>query len=262
MKRTRVGNVDVIALVDTVQAYPAAGVYPKAGDAIKAYSRYLDSEGRVALNFGCFALRDGATTILVDTGLGPESNGQLLAELDAAGVRREAISAVIFTHLHGDHTGWNLERATGKPNFPNASYLVPRGDWDHYSSQGAPSFVRDVAPLEALGRLDLIDGERVLTQACVALPTPGHTPGHTSIAISSGSERGFILGDVVLSPIDAEEPSLENSFDWDSAMAGETRKRILERLSGDGSLVGGSHLPAPGLGHFALAKGKTAWQPL
>lgn len=262
MQRTRVGNVDVIALVDTIQAYPAAGVYPTAGDAIKGYSHFLDSEGRVALNFGCFALRDGSTTVLVDTGLGPESNGQLLAELDAAGVARESVSSVIFTHLHMDHTGWNLDRATGKPNFPNASYLVPRGDWDHFGAQNDQFFARDVAPLEALGRLDLIEGERVLTQACVALPTPGHTPGHTSVVISSAGERGIILGDVVLSPIDAEEPSLENSFDWNGGIAGETRRLMLDRLSGDGSLVGGSHLPAPGLGRFVRAGGRTAWKPL
>lgn len=262
MERTRVGSIDVIALVDTVQAYPAAGVYPKAADVASRYSGYLDGEGRVALNFGCFVLRDGATTILVDTGLGPESNGQLLAELAAAGVSRESVNAVIFTHLHMDHTGWNLDRATGKPNFPNARYLVPKGDWDHFGGQNDQFFKRDVAPLEALGRLDLLEGERVLTQSCVALPTPGHTPGHTSVVISSAGERGFILGDVVISPIDVAEPSLENSFDWNGTIAGETRRRLLDRLSGDGSLVGGSHLPAPGLGHFVRANGATSWKPL
>ncbi len=264
MQRTHVGDVEVIALVDASRPFPAANVYPSAGDATKSYAHYLTADGGVAMNFGCFLVRDGTSKVLVDCGLGPGANGQLANELRAAGVTPDEIDIVVFTHLHGDHTGWNIDPDTGKARFSRARYLVPRGDWDHYGAQDPvpASFRRDVAPLESLGCLDLIEGQRVLTQAVTALPTPGHTPGHTSLLIASGNDRGCILGDVVISPLDTENPDWANTFDWNSDIARETRVRTIDRLCEEGALVGGSHLPAPGLGHFVAADGRRKWRPL
>lgn len=263
MQRTTVGKIELIALVDTIEPYPASTVYPAGGDALREkYAGYLDSEGRIALNFGCFLARDGDAVLLVDTGWGPEHGGHLLEELAAAGVSRESITMVLFTHLHGDHTGWSIDRATGRPTYPNARYLVPRLDWDHYAPADEASFERDVRPLDAAGRLDLIEGERRLSPGLTALATPGHTPGHTSVAIQSGNERGFILGDVVISALDAEDPSLESIFDWDKSVATATRKAILARLVAERALVGASHLPAPGLGRFVRDGAGQRWQAL
>jgi glyoxylase-like metal-dependent hydrolase (beta-lactamase superfamily II) len=185
-------------------------------------------------------------------------------ELAAARVDPGSVTHVLFTHLHGDHTGWNLDRASGEPLFPNARYLVPKGDWEHSGAQEPKpeSFVRDVEPLAAMGRMELVEGEWSLSRGMTAIPTPGHTPGHTSVAIVSGGERGFILGDVVISPIDAEEPSLANSFDWDNEIARRTREATMERLIEERALVGASHLTAPGLGRFVLAEGRRYWQAL
>jgi len=265
MQKTSVGSIEIVALVDLVRAYPATMVYPGIGDTAR-FARHLDSEGGVALNFASFLLRDGDTLMLVDTGWGPENGGKLLAEIAEAGVKPAQVTHVLFTHLHGDHTGWNIDRASGRPLFPNARHLVPQGDWDHYGSGGrggtggeSLSFERDVRPLEAMGLVDLIAGETTISRGLTAIPTPGHTPGHTSVAVNSGGERGFILGDVSITAIDAEEPRLESVFDWDRAMAVETRIKTIDRLIGDRSLVGASHLPAPGLGRFMRLEGRQWW---
>lgn len=259
MQKTSIGSIEMVALVDTIQAYGASGVYPSAGD-LSRFAQHLDAEGRVPLNFASFLLRDGETLLLVDTGWGPEHGGRLLAELAEAGVKPAEVTHVLFTHLHGDHTGWNIDRQSGRPVFSGAKYLVPRKDWDHYSAAGNDSFERDVRPLEALGCLDLVDGERTLSPGMTAVPTPGHTPGHTSVAVTSGSERGFILGDVVISALDAAEPDLDSVFDWDNGIARETRKRVIDRLVEERALVGASHLPAPGLGRFVRGEGRQWWQ--
>ena len=261
MQKTTVGSIEITALIDLVQTYPVSAVYPDITDTAR-FSRYLDADSGVALGFACYLLRDGATTLLVDTGWGPENNGRLLAELAEAGVQPGEVSHVIFTHLHGDHTGWNIDRASGKPLFPAARYLVPQKDWDHYGTGDTESFERDVRPLEGIGCLELFDGERTLSPALTAVPTPGHTPGHTSIAVTSGTERGYILGDVVLTPIDAEEPGLESVFDGDRPLAVATRRQVLARLVEDGSLVGASHLPPPGLGRFVSTEAGQAWAAL
>ena len=263
MERRTVGNVEIIALIDTVQTYPATAIYPSAGDALQPFTAYMDSDGGVALNFASFLVIDGGTNILVDTGWGPEFQGKLPEELRAAGIEPGSINAVTFTHLHGDHTGWNIDRQSGAPLFPNARYLVPKGDWEHYAAAEprGESFARDMAPLEAMKRLDLIEGEHRLSSSTTALPTPGHTPGHTSFVVQSGGERGFILGDVVLSMIDAQLPTLETSFDSDRALAITTRQQTIARLAGDNSLVGASHLPVPGFGRFVIDAGKSRWIP-
>ena len=105
MERRRVGAVEIVALIDMVQSYPATAVYPNAGDALSRFGGYLDADGAVALNFAAFLLIDGDERVLVDTGWGPEYQGKLPEELRAAGVQPDEITQVTFTHLHGDHTG-------------------------------------------------------------------------------------------------------------------------------------------------------------
>jgi glyoxylase-like metal-dependent hydrolase (beta-lactamase superfamily II) len=259
--KARVGSIDIVALVDTVSGYPAATVYPQAGEAMSAYANYLDADGNVVLNFGCYLLRDGLTTVLVDAGWGPEEGGRLPDELAAAGVAAAEVDFVLFTHLHGDHTGWNIDRATGKPLFANARYLLPGGDWSYYSKlEPQPaSFARDVVPLLAAGVMELIDGEHSITPGITAVPTPGHTPGHTSAAVVSGGSRGYILGDVVISEVDLAEPGWPNAFDWDNDIARATRHRVLEQLT-ETTLVGASHIRSPGLGYFVIEDGRRSWQ--
>ncbi len=262
MQKARVGNVEIVALSDGTQGYPAASVYPGAGDRLADHSASLSADGKVEMNFGCLLVRADGTTVLVDTGLGPESKGQLMDDLRAAGVANDEIDLVLFTHLHGDHTGWNIDRESGKPSFGKARYLVPKGDWDHYAAQGRGSFKRDILPLEAVGCLDLIAGEHAVSPSLTAIPTPGHTPGHTSLVIDSDGERGLILGDVVISPVDALNPRWDNSFDWDHDVARSTRLSLLWRLEREGALVGASHLPAPGLGRFVRVQGRRRWQAM
>lgn len=260
-----VGSATVIALSDTEQAYGADGVYPRVDEAAWApYRDVLTGEGQILLNFGCYAVRADGRTVLVDTGWGPGFQGRLLDELAEAGVALDEVDAVAFTHLHGDHVGWNLigEGDAARPRFSRARYLVPAADWRHYTAQPEPSALlrEQVFPLERLGVMNLIEGEHTLSPSVTLVPTPGHTPGHQSLAVLSGGERAYILGDVAITPVEAHETDWENRFDWDSAIARDTRHRVLDQLERDGSLVGASHFPKPGLGRFVRVDGRRAWQ--
>jgi len=262
MQRARIGDVEVLSMLDFTFNMKPENVYPGAVDQMDAYRHYLGPRGEILMPCNSFLLRADGRTVLVDTGMGPESDGQLMTELSEAGVRPDEVDQVIFTHLHGDHTGWNLDRQTGQPLFPRARYLVPRGDWDHYRSQepAARSFARDVAPLEALGCMDLVEGDHTLSPSLVTMHTPGHTPGHLSILVDSGGERGCILGDVVLTPMDVEQPEWANTFDSDDAIALATRRSALDRFEAEQALIGAAHLPAPGFGRFVRVEGRHAWR--
>ncbi len=119
-----------------------------------------------------------------------------------------------------------------RPRFVNARYLVPEADWHHYRAQAQPSalFREQVVPLEALGVMELVGGDHVISPSLTTVATPGHTPGHLSLAITSGGEHGFILGDVAIAPVEAHETDWVNRFDWDKEMARRTRHAVLDRL--------------------------------
>jgi glyoxylase-like metal-dependent hydrolase (beta-lactamase superfamily II) len=262
-----VGSATIVALSDTEQPYGALNVYPEATEeSLAVYREHLTAEGEVLLNFGCYLIRADGHTVLVDTGWGPSFNGRLMEELAAAGTHVGDVDAIVFTHLHGDHIGWNVVEDGDelRPRFPRARYLVPEADWQHYRAQPEPSalFKSQVAPLEALGVMDLVGGDYALSASVTTVATPGHTPGHLSIAVTSGGEHGFILGDVVISPIDSQAPHWVNRFDWDRELGTRTRHAVLDRLERDRALVGASHFPKPGLGRFVRVAGRFAWQPL
>ena len=110
-----------------------------------------------------------------------------------------------------------------------------------------------------MGVIDLIACAATFPGA-TAKPTKGPTHG-TQLCVNSGAEAASSL-DVVLTSIDAEEPGLESVFDGDRPLAVRTRRATIDRLVADGSLVGASHLPAPGLGRFVRAEGRQYWQGL
>lgn len=262
----QIGSATVIALSDTEEAYEARRVYPDVGEAEwESYRDLLGAGGTVLLNFGSYAIGADGRTVLVDTGWGPSHEGRLIDELAAAGIALETIDAVIFTHLHSDHIGWNLvtEHGAPRPRFPRARYLAPEADWRHYTSQPEPGalFREQMLPLADLGVLDLIGGDHVLSPSVTGVATPGHTPGHLSVAISSGGEHGFVLGDVAITPIEAHETEWANCFDWNTPTARTTRHAVLDRLEQERTLVAVGHFPKPGFGRFIREDGRRIWQP-
>src|SRR5215469_6904599 len=91
-------------------------------------------------------IRSEGKTILIDTGVGNDKTRpavpafdpqrrDYLATLARADVRPEDVDLVINTHLHVDHVGWNtrLVDNTWVPTFPNATYLMPRIDFEFWN---------------------------------------------------------------------------------------------------------------------------------
>ena len=77
--------------------------------------------------------------------------------------------------------------------------MVNGGPLPPYMSNDRPSRQqqRDAAlPLKEDGLIDLFSGEKAITPELSTYLTPGHTPGHTSIMVSSAGERAIITGDL------------------------------------------------------------------
>ena len=75
--------------------------------------------------------------------------------------------------------------------------------------------------------------------------TPGHTPGHFAVRISSKGQEAVITGDLMHHPIQCRYPEWDDNFDIDGPQAKKTRREFCERYADGKTLVFGTH--------FALA---------
>jgi glyoxylase-like metal-dependent hydrolase (beta-lactamase superfamily II) len=281
-----VGNVEVSHLYDLVADFPMTleqlfpTVPPAAWEPYRREYPSLFGPGNAwRYHAGCYLLRSGGRTLLVDTGVGPSSlgmaawvqtGGQLPERLRAAGVSPEDVETVVFTHLHPDHVGWNLRGEVGQyqPTFPRARYVAHQADWDTFqrpdvqASLPFPYVDQTITPLQSLGVLDLIAGERSLTAEVTLLHTPGHTPGSLSVLIVSGGERAIIVGDAIAHPAQVEHPDWSIAFDFDAETAVRTRTQLLDRIEAEGLTLTACHFPEPGFGRVLRLDGRRFWQAL
>ncbi len=158
----------------------------------------------IAGTYTCLLVSTGKNKVLIDTGAGKmaPSTGELLGNLERAGVGAREIDAVILTHGHPDHIGGAVD-AEGKPAFPNARYMMWKDEWEFWTSEN-PDLSAMQVPEELktgmiLGtarrclpplrpQMELIEKESEVLPGIHLLRAPGHTPGHAALAISSGRD--------------------------------------------------------------------------
>ena len=288
--RLLVGNVEVFALTDGEQPYPFTldQLFPTVPAEAWApfhqrYPQAFAESDRWHNHCGGYLLRSQGRTILVDTGkgsrvsnpgfvhsLGGGNDGRLLETLKSIGVSPKQIHIVFFTHLHPEQVGWNVNRKSPNPRatFPWARYMVNRADWEMFSRPDIqrlfPSrYWKDtLGPLEYLGVLDIIEGEQALTSEVIAIPTPGHTPGHMSIAIASEGQRAYVIGDLAIHPAQVTETEWSDSWTMDSTQAGEIRKRLFTRAAAENAMLLAGRFPCPGFGRLVREEGRLYWRDL
>jgi glyoxylase-like metal-dependent hydrolase (beta-lactamase superfamily II) len=273
----RVGNVEIMSLSDGLLEFDLCNFFPTIPEERwHPYESHLTPERHVRFNLASYLVRSDGRTILVDTGLGPKPAdmpeaawGTLMHDFAANAVRPEDIDMVVMTHLHRDHVGWNLQSQSGKyvPTFPNARYWMSAKDWEachqpEVQKDRFPNAPNCVWPLAEMGLMELMQGEHTLSRELTAIPTPGHTPGHMSILITSQGERALILGDVAHNPAQVHETDWVSRADMDVEVTKTTRRTLMERLEHEGMVVAAGHFPAPGFGKIVRLQGRRTWQVL
>jgi len=151
--------------------------------------------------------------------------------------------------------GWNTRLVDGKweVTFPKARYLLSRREVEHWrdESDDGPQkivFADSVQPVFDAGQVDLVDDDHQVCPEVRLVPTPGHSPGHVSVLIASGGEQALITGDFMHHPGQMALPHCGSTFDYDPAAARAMRETMLARLSGEPTLVIGTHFATPTAG--------------
>jgi len=276
MNQWKVGDVSVTRVVESEGPWDGTILMPNATpenlerERDWLYPTFCD-RGRLRMSVHAFVLESRGTRIVVDTCIGndkvrahPEWNKQqlpFLEDLRKAGCPRESIDRVVCTHLHVDHVGWNTMLKDGKwvATFPNAQYLIGGTEWDFFS-RAEDSFLKDpvddsVRPVMAEGLSVLVDDRHRITDEVWLESTPGHTPGHFTVRISSRGEDAVITGDLMHHPVQCRHPEWDNLFDNDGTMAKKTRRAFCERYADSRTLVFGTHFATPSAGRIVARDG-------
>lgn len=241
-----VAGVRIWRIVEFVMGFDR-DFYPEATAAdVAAQSdlvpEFIDGAGALLMSFQSFVLEAAGRRILVDTCTGNQRSRPTFASFDhqhrpflpdlaAAGFAPASFDAVVCTHLHADHVGWNTRLADGQwiPTFPNARYLLGAADLDHWSRSTdplhGPAFADAVRPVLDAGLVDPVDGRTELGAGTTLRPTPGHTPGHVSVWIEDAC---VITGDVLHHPIQCRHPEWTATGDVDPGQARATRQALLD----------------------------------
>jgi len=202
---------------------------------------------------------------IVDTGSGnylQPTAGFVQRNLAAAGIDPKSIDTVLLTHMHPDHSAGLTDMSNGQLFFPNAELVMHENEPAHWFDDRAMTKVDErskklyflagreqVAPYKNRTRL-FRQGE--LFPGVTAVPSLGHTPGHTAYLIASGNDQLMIWGDTVHVPeVQAAFPEAGMAFDTDLAAAAASRKRMFDRVCADGILIAGMHLHFPAFSRLA-----------
>lgn len=194
-----------------------------------------------------FLLRGADSSFLIDAGLGPPH--ELLDRLYAPPFRRDPADAlreaeaepegIIVTHLHFDHIG-------GAQDLPGIPIHVQRAEREAAREPGytVPEFV-DFPGAD----YHLLDGDTELAPGLRVIATPGHTPGHQSVAIDTAEGLAVVAGQAA-ETVDEWECFLAGTWQPAEANAVASLQRLRDLrpqrvyFSHDHATWHANHLPA------------------
>ncbi|WP_406055604.1 MBL fold metallo-hydrolase [Kribbella sp. NBC_00889] len=264
----RIGEIDIHPVTDGVfRASPAYfGDHARAEGHEDLFTRH----GMAWLPIGCFLVRTKDRTVLVDAGMGPDIadasprrlliGGQLPLGLRAVGISPSQVTDVICTHLHSDHCGWLFD-LDAAPMFPNAAIWIGAGDWHHFVQDPAHAMREHIrhglrSAADRGDRLRLVDRDTTLAPGITLTMTPGHTPGHLCVIVSSGTSRALLLGDAIICPVQLDEPTWRSMGDVDPELAQQVRERLFRELEDGNTLGAGAHFPELQFGRVLAGQGR------
>jgi glyoxylase-like metal-dependent hydrolase (beta-lactamase superfamily II) len=253
----KIGALDAWSLQDGAIEGPNDGKTIGVGVAPEEINKVLSANGlptdTIKLGIQTLLVKDNGKVYLFDTGAADASfakAGHLQASLAKAGVKAADVTDIFISHAHPDHT-YGLV-ANGALAFPNATIHMSKPEWEFMQNvmPGMDPGTKAIVPVITSKVVAFDPGTDVVADV-KAVTTTGHTPGHTSYEVGTGSDKIFYLGDVAHhSVVNVQKPDWNDGFDGDHDAANAMRKQTLESLAKSNERVFGVHFPYPGVGHI------------
>ncbi|MFH0296369.1 MBL fold metallo-hydrolase [Bradyrhizobium sp. 31Argb] len=267
--RYKVGDIQVTVVSDGKNVFKLEDSFitnAKKEEVNAALEKAFLPRDVFTIHFAPLVINSGGKLIVLDTGNGPTgkvsskgANGLFIDHMTAAGFDPKAVDMVVISHFHGDHVN-GLLTADGTPAFPNAEVLVPAVEWKFWMDDGEMSRApagrmqnlfknnRSIFEASLQKKVTPYEWGKEVAPGLLAVETAGHTPGHTSYVLSSGSGKVFIQSDVTNNPNPfATNPGWHAFFDQDADMAEKTRRRVYDMVAAEKLQLQGFHYPFPGL---------------
>lgn len=241
-----------------------------------------DERNRIPLAMRCLLVETGDALVLIDDGAGNKEDDKFqgIYGLDNAasdparwptrveealarlGFAADDVDIVLDTHLHFDHAGGNTRQGDGggfELSFPRARYMTQRGEleWSRIRNERiqASYLAHNFEPVVAAGRMDLIDGDSEIVPGISVVRTPGHTPHHQSVLVTSAGETACFLADVVPTSAHLRLPWIMG-YDVEPLVTLESKRALLARAREEQWLLVFEHDPLVPWGRLDRAQKK------
>ena len=271
LESIRVGEARITWLPDGVGRFKAtAFIQPTTDEDWRRHPEAVDADGMMIASLGGLLVETPDDIVLIDLGIGDHKleipigsaeGGQFLKSLAEAGVSPDRVRTVVYTHLHADHVGWSSRQTDDGYllRFPNARHVMHRDEWKFWEGKDEHTGM----PTESLEKplrdvLTLLGGDDEIVPGLNLVHTPGHTPGHSSVVVTSGDERVYVLGDVLHSPAQISEPwSCFAEVDIEASRA--SREAVLRELQKPGTITAATHFPNSIFGRVVPVDRRPHW---
>jgi glyoxylase-like metal-dependent hydrolase (beta-lactamase superfamily II) len=263
----KVGTAEVTAIYDGIweKAHDPAFISNASVEDVKAAMVKAGFPADfVSIPFTVAVVKTGGKTIMCDSGTGGQvqpTAGKLAVNMKAAGIDPAKIDSILISHCHPDHIFGLMEKDTNKPVYPNAELVISDVEYKFWTD---PSVIdrlpearkglarRIQATFPSWKNIRQVEGEAQVAPGIRFVSAPGHTPGHRAFHLSSGSNELMISNDTAYVPaLVAANPGWRGAYDQDGALAEASRRKLLDRVVADKTMICGYHFPFPGAGTIA-----------
>jgi glyoxylase-like metal-dependent hydrolase (beta-lactamase superfamily II) len=278
VQRVALGGITVTTLTDGFAVRPLDANFVRNAP-LAAVQQALADAGlptdKVTVPFNPLLVESGASKVLFDVGngeFGAPTSGKLMDNLAKAGVSPGSITAVVFSHFHGDHIN-GLRNRAGAVVFPNAKLFAPAPEWDWWMDDArmanTPEAARGgfMAARRVFGPLAgqvqrFVPGTEVLP-GIQSMAAFGHTPGHTAFVMGQGAQKLMYWADTTnVDALFVRNPDWSVMFDMDAEAARQTRRRLADLVVKEQMLLAGYHLSGSAIGRLSVRGNGYNFTPL